>query len=140
MYQQYQLYTIIFVLMAVAQVVNFIFTRDVTTLVDAIHGTLLMLLVLLIYKLGPRMRREKFQNCITALFCVIQIVTVVSYALISYFETSHAEQTLNIKKKITGLESILMFISMFQCSSIAYQIICISFSGLAICILDFRML
>ena len=35
-YQQYQLFTISFVIMAVAQLVNFIFTRDVTILIDAI--------------------------------------------------------------------------------------------------------
>ena len=54
-YQQYELYTIVVVLFVLAHVVIFIFTRDVTDLINAIYSTFFMMMILFIYILGPRM-------------------------------------------------------------------------------------
>ena len=50
--------------------------------------SLLMVLTLLIYKLGAQMKKDRFQNYITALFCFKLIVTVVFAVPVLFIDTS----------------------------------------------------
>ena len=110
------------------------------SLIDAIYTVVLTVLVLLIYKLGARTKRENFQISITALFCFYLIITVVSAVPAVYLQISQASKTMHIQKRISGLEYHLMYVSMFQCSSIAYQLICVLFMASGIFLLDLQLL
>ena len=100
-YEQHRIIAVSFTLYAVAQVVLFVFTNDLTTFIDSVNICLQATLGLLIYKFGSHIPKERLQVCITAVDCISFMMIVVSFSLIyKYAETSQSDKILNLKNML----------------------------------------
>ena len=62
---------------------------------------LVVVLVILVYKIGPKMQSGRFQASITALNCIMFNLSALSFTLVwIYTDTSEIEKKLNLKKGI----------------------------------------
>ena len=136
-YEMYRFSTIIIILFGFAQVAMFILSPDLTTFIDGVCTSLLVVLTILVYIFGSQMPRQWLQICITAFVCFCFVMAVVQFTLISlYAEASKADKTLILKQKLSSYQSALFFVSMFNFSSMAHLIICMLCAALSFFALD----
>ena len=101
--EQYRFFAYTFTVFGIAQVVMFLFIRDLATFIDCTYTALLVILSNLVSALGSKIPSERFQICITALNCSQFMMPVVGFALtVLYTEETQSDIALNLKKKLSN--------------------------------------